>query len=104
MSPLDQFAQDPRWVAWRNEQRGEKLTKVPYCRFDRKAKADDPGTWVVRAAAEQAAKKLVNGKGGGIGIELGDLGGDLFMCGIDLDTCIDGGKFEPWADEVFSAT
>ena len=27
---LNQFTELPRWVAWRNEKRGHRLTKIPY--------------------------------------------------------------------------
>ena len=69
MTALDQHAEEPRWVAWRNERRGDKLTKVPYCATDKKAKADDPATWLCRAEAERVAAKIVNGLGGGVGYE-----------------------------------
>src|SRR4051812_29118851 len=75
MTALDKLATLPRWVAWRNEKRDEKITKVPYSpRGDRKAEANDPSTWGTRAEAEARAGVIVNGAGGGIGIELGDLG------------------------------
>lgn len=44
---LADLADEPRWVAWRNEPRGDnpaKTTKVPYCTRSKKAKADDPRT------------------------------------------------------------
>jgi hypothetical protein len=95
----------PRWVAWRNERRGKKITKVPYdprASGTMKAKADDPDTWGTRAEAEAAAARLINGIGGGIGIELGDLGNGRSIGGIDVDTCRDSqtGVIEPWASNV----
>ena len=104
MAALDALAGEPRWVAWRNELRARKLTKVPYAPDGRKAKADDPSTWGIRTAAESRAKKIVNGQGGGIGIQLGDLGADMHLCGIDLDSCIlEDGALAPWAAEIVSA-
>jgi putative DNA primase/helicase len=101
--PLDALAPETRWVAWRNELRGGKLAKVPYAARGGRAKADDPSTWGTRAEAEARAKKLVNGHGGGIGIELGDLGGDIYLAGIDLDSCLDeDGTVEPWAVAILS--
>jgi primase-polymerase (primpol)-like protein len=42
--PLDALAHEARWVAWRNELRGGKPTKVPYAPNGKMAKADDPAT------------------------------------------------------------
>jgi predicted P-loop ATPase len=98
--PLDTFANQPRWVAWRPEERGGKLTKIPYGRDARRAKADDASTWLTRADAEKLAMRIVNGKGGGVGIELGDLGDGIGLAGVDLDTCLSGTTFEPWAQEI----
>jgi Family of unknown function (DUF5906) len=104
MSALDPLAEEPRWVAWRNEKRGDqgKPTKVPYGpAHGGKAKADDPATWGLRAAATATATKLANGLGGGVGIELGDLGGDTFLAGADLDSCLDeDGTLSPWAQAI----
>jgi hypothetical protein len=101
MTLLQALADEPRWVAWRNEVRRGKLTKVPYAPDDGKAKVDNPSTWGIRAAAESRAKKIVNGRGGGIGIQLGDLGGDLFLAGADLDSCIDEhGCLAVWGEKV----
>jgi len=64
MSALDHLADQERWVGWRNEPRGNKLTKIPYGRAG-KARADDPATWVTRAEAEAIARRIVNGRGAG---------------------------------------
>ena len=102
MNALAPFEFETRWVAWRNEERNGKLTKVPYSPHNgREAKADDPRTWNTRSAAEARAKNIVGDKGGGIGIELGDLGDGYSLGGIDLDTCRSSdGTLEPWAAEV----
>jgi hypothetical protein len=103
MRALDGLADDSRWVAWRNEPRGpqNKLTKVPYGAGDRRAKADDPSTWILRSEATELSNRIVNGRGGGIGIELGDLGSDLYLAGVDLDSCIDEkGCISPWAERI----
>jgi hypothetical protein len=98
--PLDALAHEARWVAWRSEPRGRKVTKVPYAPTGRRAKADDPATWGTRAEAEARAKRIVNGQGG-IGIQLGDLGEDKHLCGIDLDSCIaEDGELAAWAVEI----
>ena len=45
--------------------------------------------------------RLVNGTGGGIGLQLGVLGDGRAIGGIDLDTCrAADGTLEPWAAEV----
>jgi hypothetical protein len=106
MSALDPLAEEPRWVAWRNEKRGEeKLTKVPYGPNGGKAKTDDPATWGTRAAAATTAAKLANGQaGGGVGIVLGDLGGDTSLAGIDFDTCLSSdGTLADWALKILDA-
>lgn len=104
VTALDALAGEPRWVAWRNELRGGKATKVPYAPDGKKAKADDPSTWGARTAAQACAAKIINGLGGGIGIQLGDLAGDMHLGGLDLDSCIaDDGALAPWAAEILSA-
>ena len=103
-TPFDALAQDRRWVAWRTELRGGKPTKVPYAPPGGRAKADDPSTWGTRAEAEGRAKRIVNGQGGGVGIQLGDLGGDGHLGGLDLDSCIaDDGALAPWGADILSA-
>jgi putative DNA primase/helicase len=100
-TPFDALARELRWVAWRNELRGDKLTKVPYSPNGQKAKADDPSTWGTRTEAQVRAKGIVNGHGGGIGIQLGDLGEDTFLGGIDLDSCLaDDGTLARWAAAI----
>jgi hypothetical protein len=104
MTALDTLAALPRWIAWRSEVRNGKATKVPYAPQGGKAKADDPSTWGTRAEAEAHAARIVNGSGGGVGIQLGDLGGDTFLAGIDLDSCLDeDGALAPWAAAILNA-
>jgi putative DNA primase/helicase len=101
MIALDALAGEPRWVAWRNEPRGGKPTKVPYATDGKKAKADDPATWGTRAEAEASAARLVNEGSGGVGIQLGDLGNDVHLAGIDLDCCLGvDGVFAGWASAI----
>jgi hypothetical protein len=50
--PLDALADEARRVAWRNELRGAKVTKVPDAPKGRRAKANDPSTWDTRPEAE----------------------------------------------------
>jgi hypothetical protein len=105
-TPFDELAGVPRWVAWRNEPRGTKgkPTKVPYSPHRGRARANDPKTWGTRAAAETMAKLLVNGLGGGVGFELGDLGHDHHVAGLDLDSCLDEeGRLAEWAAAILDA-
>jgi hypothetical protein len=102
---LDDLAYELLWVAWRNEPRADDPTtfaKVPWSpiKRGRRAKANDPHTWGNRSSAERRAKELVNGAGGGIGIELADLDDGTSLCGVDLDTCLGPEGFEPWAQEI----
>jgi hypothetical protein len=94
-----------QWVAWRNEDRDGKPTKVPYAAPDRRAEANDPTTWLTHDNAAGLAKIIVNDRGGGVGIELGpcrDLWPGLWLAGVDLDTCRDlaTGQIEPWAQAI----
>jgi putative DNA primase/helicase len=108
MSALDRYADEVRWVTWRLEQRRGKPTKVPYVAYVHgevgMAKADDPDTWATRAGAELTARTFLNGHAGGIGIVLGDLGWDTFLCGSDLDSCLDdAGILAGWAEPLLAA-
>jgi hypothetical protein len=99
------FVNDPRWVGWLNEERGPegKLTKVPYGLGGKPAKADKPETWLTYEEATALYRRIVNGKGGGVGIELGDLGTDQYLVGVDLDSCIDeSGCLALWADKILA--
>src|SRR3954454_3130589 len=103
MTAFGSLTAELRWVAWREEIRNGKPTKVPHCpHAPHEAKSDDPRTWNTRAAATARARNLVNGDAaGGIGIVLGDLGDGTALGGIDLDTCRrDDGTFEAWASEI----
>src|ERR1700722_14291033 len=99
--PLVDFITSPQWVAWRNEMRDGKITKVPYCSATRQAEADDASTWLPHDRAVLIADAIVNGSAGGIGIELGQCG-EAWIAGVDLDTCRDpvSGIVEPWAVAV----
>jgi putative DNA primase/helicase len=104
MSAFDSFANEQRWIAWRNENRGGKLTKVPYGVGGKPAKANDPATWLFLGDANALEKRIANGHGGGVGLELGDLGSDLSIDGADLDSCIDAnGAIAPWAKTILDA-
>ena len=95
------FVTSPQWVAWRNEMRNGKITKVPYCSATRQAEADDASTWLPHDQAVLIADAIVNGSGGGIGIELGQCG-EAWIAGVDFDSCCPtvAGIVEPWAATV----
>ncbi|MDO5633085.1 MAG: phage/plasmid primase, P4 family [Paracoccus sp. (in: a-proteobacteria)] len=91
-----------KWVAWREDHRNGKPTKVPYVTPQRMAKANDPATWLARPQAEAVARDLLSaGQKGGVGLMLGGDGAER-LGGVDLDSCVDllTGQLEPWAAEV----
>ena len=101
---LQTLAASPRWVSWRNElQPDGKLRKTPYMPGEsRKAEVDNPETWRPRDEAIAHAELIVDPDlGGGVGLELGDLGNGLALGGVDLDTCrAPGGTIDDWAVSV----
>jgi hypothetical protein len=96
---IARLAPMPRWIAWQAEpEPGKAPRKTPYDPRGGKAKADDPSTWGTRPQAEARARRLPQPLGiGGVGLELGICGKGLAIGGVDLDTCLDGGEFTPWA-------
>jgi hypothetical protein len=100
---LSSLADEAIWVAWRAEARedGKPPTKLPYCAPGRKAETDDPSTWIPHDRAVRVAETIANDLGGGIGIILGQQG-NLWLAGVDLDTCRDPttGQIAPWAQTV----
>ncbi|MBP9233290.1 MAG: hypothetical protein KBF30_01375 [Hyphomonadaceae bacterium] len=98
----DALAAARLWVAWREEERNGKPTKIPYCTPKKWARSDDPRTWVNRTQAESLASSLLRGdRKGGIGLMLGEHRG-ASLGGVDLDSCYDPetGTLQPWAAEV----
>jgi hypothetical protein len=107
MTAFANLVDAPRWVDWRVEMRGNppKPTKVPCQTNGSMAKTTDPRTWSTRAEVERAVPRITNGSDGGIGIVLGDLGHNLHLAGIDLDTCIAlDGTVASWAAAILDAT
>ncbi len=103
---LASFAHAPWWIAWREDMVQDKtgkehITKVPYSTPQRRGKSDDPATWLTHEAATEVAEAIRNGRGCGVGIWLGEHA-DVWLCGIDLDTCRDpvSGVITPWAVEI----
>jgi len=94
---LDDLADAPRWVAWREEIRRNKngseyKTKIPYDPRHGGRQAEiptNPSTWWTRRKAEYRWGHINNGGRGGIGVVLGDLGDSYYLIGIDGDQCVD---------------
>src|ERR1700683_4447312 len=106
---LDALAAAPRWVAWVEEIRNNKRTKLPKDpATGRNASVPtEPSTWGTRAAAEKRWRRIKSQTDdpSGVGIVLGELPGtDHFLLGIDLDGCIDPqqGEVADWAQEVIA--
>jgi hypothetical protein len=92
---LDELSELPRWVAWREEERvlanGEPTRKkIPYDPNSQEQARipTDPATWGTRAEAERRWRQLDDGRAGGVGIVLGDLGNGHHLFGLDLDGCM----------------
>lgn len=86
------------WVTWKYVLRDGKRAKVPFNPANgRWAQADNPETWATRAAAMRRAKLM---KADGIGVMLGDLGNGFHLCGVDLDSCLEGDTLTGWAESV----
>jgi hypothetical protein len=91
---FNELATAPRWVCWREEERGGRKTKVPYATTGRKASSTDPATW----ATYEDAIRVCGARGyDGVGIVLGD-----GLGGVDLDGCRnpDTGELTPWARKI----
>lgn len=67
-----------RWVCWKFEQRGGKMTKVPYTPTGGRAKSNDPATW---AAFDECRAAHEGGGFDGIGFQLDGSG----IVGVDID-------------------
>jgi putative DNA primase/helicase len=86
-----------QWVCWHYEERGEKLTKVPYTPHTSfRASAADLTTWSPFFEAHTA---YTRGRCDGIGFVFSD---DDPYAGIDLDKCRDPytGRVAQWAREI----
>jgi RecA-family ATPase len=94
---------EPRWLAWREEETANgRSTKVPYAvTGSRKGSSTDPATWGTHDQAASRARRLDDGRKVGCGIVLGDLGRDLHIAGIDLDSSLDdSGALAGWAEQI----
>jgi hypothetical protein len=117
---------EERFCGWRNDYAGvnkggeRRKTKVPYCALGKKAKSNDPSTWILREDAEHLANDPSFRAGAadgvcGVGVFLGLIPspdgnmaflsseGDKLFIGIDADTCRDpetGAFTRPWAEKL----
>jgi len=87
-----------QWVLWRGEQRGDRMTKVPYSEAGNKASSSDSNTWADFGSAVEAYR---SGSWDGIGFVFAQGGG---ITGIDLDHCVvRNGELEPKAAAIVGA-
>jgi hypothetical protein len=119
---------DKRFCGWRNDyaranKDGERRkTKIPYCALGKKAKSNDPSTWILREDADRLANDPSFRAGAadgvcGVGVFLGPIPGpdgdlailssegDKLLIGIDADTCRDpetGAFTRPWAEKLLA--
>jgi hypothetical protein len=102
---FDALLDEPRWLAWREEERGGRKTKVPYAAGRQGlGSATDPATWGTHGEAEARARGLQNGSKTGCGIALGDIGDHLYLAGVDLDSSPDENRgLARWAVGIISA-
>jgi putative DNA primase/helicase len=107
VSPLgenvpEELTERPQWVCWRLEERGDRMTKVPYTPGTlRRASSTDLMTWRTFSEA-LAAYEAGEPPYDGIGFVF--CSADPFV-GIDLDGCRDRetGAVEGWAQELISS-
>jgi hypothetical protein len=91
---LADLADIPIWVAWREEKKDGKPTKVPKNpRTGGNALVPtDPRTYGARAVAERRAQQIQKTAKGGIGVVLSPLPNGQHLTAIDLDSCRDIGS------------
>jgi putative DNA primase/helicase len=109
---LDDYADMPRWVAWRQEWHDNKngqrtKTKIPYDpNSNRKAEVPtNPQTYGTLREAQRRWPRIQSGAVDGIGgegIVLGDPlnDGNGVLMGIDLDSCINSETLTKWASQI----
>jgi hypothetical protein len=100
---------EPRWLAWREEERGGKKTKVPFAvRRQSLGGATDPAPGERMPRPKGAAEDCRTASKTGCGIALGDIGDHIYLAGVDLagvdlDSSIDENSAPaPWAVRIIS--
>jgi primase-polymerase (primpol)-like protein len=86
---VKKFGTERQWTNWRYEVVGGKKTKVPYFSKTKRSSSTDPSTWKTYDEAETALDNGSN-KFDGVGIFFKD---DLLLLGVDIDHCIEDGKY-----------
>lgn len=86
----------PQWVLWRKEKRDGKPTKVPYQVNSKMAQANNRNTW---ATFEAVVEVYQQGGYNGIGFMFSK--DDPFI-GIDIDHCVQEGKFTDLAEDIMN--
>ena len=85
------------WVLWRREAKKDgKIGKVPYQPDGKRARSNDPSTWVKFDVALMAYQEI--GGFDGICWMMPVEPGEIVF--IDIDNCIKDGVIEPWAQKV----
>jgi|SRR5215210_7813762 len=98
----ERLTERPQWVCWRLEERGDRMTKVPYAPGTlRRASSTDLMTW---RTFEEALAAYERSEPPYSGIGFVFCSADPFV-GIDLDDCRDPetGAVEEWAEEIISS-
>lgn len=86
----------PHWVLWRAEVRNDKATKVPYQANGSMAQSNNRKTW---STFESVVEKYSRGGYQGIGFVFSK--DDPFI-GIDIDHCVQKGKFTDLAKDIMN--
>ncbi|MFK4316007.1 MULTISPECIES: phage/plasmid primase, P4 family [unclassified Bacillus (in: firmicutes)] len=86
----------PNWVLWRAEVRNGKSTKVPYQLNGSMAQSNNRNTW---ANFEEVLEVYQQGRYNGIGFMFSK--DDPFI-GIDIDHCVQEGKFTDLAEDIMN--
>ncbi len=85
------------WVLWKKEAKKDgKIGKVPYQPNGKRAKSNDPSTWVKMDAALMTYQEI--GGYDGICWMMPITPGEIVF--IDIDNCIKDGNLEPWAQSI----
>jgi putative DNA primase/helicase len=98
----ERLTERPQWVNWRLEERGDRMTKVPYTPGTlRRASSTDLMTWRTFSEALAAYEA---GEPSYDGIGFCFCSGDPFA-GIDLDDCRNpqSGEIAPWAQGIIDS-
>ena len=87
-----------QWVAWKNEDRDGRSTKIPYGTHTlQKAASDAPSTWASFLKAKECYLEHPEFDGMGFVFSADDP-----FTGIDLDDCLtEGNDLEDWAQPIF---